>query len=420
MRFLFKFILGLIVLSPLALATVAWFALETQPIVTPPRALDHTDIARARQVIKENDPRRFPAGMQRKVRISERDLNRVANYLLQRVGGALQVSLRQDAARLRGSVRIPWLTMKPYLNIRLRVTGPGGKPQISGLRIGQVPVPDPLARLMIHQALAWLYRNGQGALAGEVIRKVEFSAGQVTLTYRWQPDLIDRARDTLTNPQEREAIAAYYSELATLQAAGKARRGSLPDVLQPLFRLTQQRSRPGNDPVSENRALLLVLGAWAAGRGMGQLLPRETRRSRIRRFGLSLERRRDLAQHFLVSAAIAAASDSTLSNAVGLFKEVRDARSGSGFSFADLAADRAGTRFGELTTRSAASARRVQHLLAAGVKEADIIPKVRDLPENMSATEFDRRYVKIGSPTYNEVTNEIERRIAACLLYKGG
>ena len=214
-------------------------------------------------------------------------------------------------------------------------------------------------------------------------------------------------------------MAAYYSELVGLQAAGKARRGSLPDVLQPLFRLAQQRSRSGEDPVSENRSLLLVLGAWAAGRGMGQLLPRETRRSRIRGFRLSLERRRDLAQHFLVSAAIAAGSDSTLSNAVGLFKEVRDARSGSGFSFADLAADRAGTRFGELATRSSASALRVQRLLAAGVKEADIIPRVRDLPENMSTAEFKSRYGKIGSPTYNEITNEIERRIEACLLYKG-
>jgi len=419
MRFLLKLILGLIILSPVALASVAWFALEAQPIVIPARALDHTDIARARQVIKENDPRRFPAGRQRTVRVSERDLNRVANYLLQRVDGALQVSLRQDDALLRGSVHVPWLAMKPYLNIRLRVTGPKGKPRISNLRIGQVPVPDLIARLVIHQALAWLYRSGQGALAGEIIRKIEFSVGQITFTYRWQPDLIDRARDTLTSPQEREAMAAYYSELVGLQATGKARRGSLPDVLQPLFRLAQQRSRSGSDLVSENRSLLLVLGAWAAGRGMGQLLPRETRRSRIRGFRLSLERRRDLAQHFLVSAAIAAGSDSTLSNAVGLFKEVRDARSGSGFSFADLAADRAGTRFGELATRSSASALRVQRLLAAGVKEADIIPRVRDLPENMSTAEFKSRYGKIGSPTYNEITNEIERRIEACLLYKG-
>ena len=45
--------------------------------------------------------------------------------------------------------------------------------------------------------------------------------------------------------------------------------------------------------------------------------------------------RKDFAQHFLASAALAARGDSTLSNAVGLFKEISDTDRGSGFSFTD-------------------------------------------------------------------------------------
>jgi hypothetical protein len=359
MRFLFKLVLWLTMLSLAALAIFAWFALEKQPTVAPSRTLNHTDIAHAKRVIKENDPRRLPAGTEQEVRISERDLNRVANYLLQRIAGSVQAKVRQNVALLSGSVRIPNLPMKPYLNISLRMADSGDGPRVSGLRIGQVPVSDPIAHLVIHHALTLLFRAGQGELPGDIVRKIDLSTGQVALTYRWQPGLVDRVRDTLTSQHDREAMAVYYNELVALQTAGKARRGSLSGALQPLFQLAQQRSRSGNDPVLENRALLLVLGAWAAGRGMGQLLPTEVRRGHLRGFRLSLGQRLDLAQHFLVSAAISSNSDSTLSDAVGLFKEVRDARKGSGFSFVDLAADRAGTRFGEVGTRSVASARRV-------------------------------------------------------------
>ena len=417
-RLLKRFLLLCLLLCPIAVAALAWFALETQPLVGPYRPLNQSDIDRARRVIKANDPRRLPAGIERRVQIGERDLNLVANYLLQRFGGSLQAELHPGQVRLSGSIRIPELTLKPYLNIRLLVTGGGDEARVSALRIGQVPVPDPVSRLIIRALMAHLYQTEQGALTREIVRKIEFTAGRLALTIRWQPDLIERARNSLTSPGERDAIAAYYRKLVTLQAAGRLGRGSLSTTLQPLFQLALQRSRSGADPVAENRSLLLVLGVWATNRGMGRLLAAGHRWGRIRRFGLTLEGRIDLAQHFLVSAAIASGSDSILSDAVGLFKEVSDSRGGSGFSFADLTADRAGTRFGELATRTITSARRLQQRLAAGVRESEMFPRAGDLPENLSAAGFRRRYGEIGSPAYNEVAAEIERRIAVCPLYR--
>jgi len=418
MRFLFKLTLWLILLSPVALATFVWFALEKQPTVAPSRTLNHADIARAQQVIEENDPRKLSTGTERKVRISEHELNLAANYLLQRIGGSIQAKVRQDVAQLSGSVRIPGLPLKPHLNISLSVDNSGGKPRVSDLRIGQVPLPDLVARLVIREVLSRLYRTERGELAGDIIKDLELSAGQIAIIYRWQPDLIGRTRDILMSRHERESVAAYYDELTALQVAGRVRDGSLPGALQPLFQLAQQRSMSSGDPVSENRSLLLFLGVWAANKGMGQLLPTEARQGRIKGFRLSLDNRNDLGQHFLVSAAISSGSDSMLSDAVGLFKEARDSQGSSGFSFVDLAADRAGSRFGEVATRSVASARRVQQLLAAGLEEIDIFPKVGDLPEHLSAAEFQRRYGEIDSPTYNKIAKEIERRIAACFLYQ--
>ncbi|MBI1991579.1 MAG: hypothetical protein HYS65_18110, partial [Betaproteobacteria bacterium] len=128
--------------------------------------------------------------------------------------------------------------------------------------------------------------------------------------------------------------------------------------------------------------------------------------------------REDFPQHFTISAAIAANAGAPLSDAIGLYKEVDDSRGGSGFSFNDIAADRAGTRFGELAAGSRESAMKLQRQVAAGVRDADILPPVSDLPEFMPEAEFKRRYGGIGAPAYKRTMDDIERRIAALPLYR--
>jgi hypothetical protein len=182
-----------------------------------------------------------------------------------------------------------------------------------------------------------------------------------------------------------------------------------------MFTAARTRSQDG-DPIAENKAMLTVLGTWASGRDISNLVPGNL--ARPHGFRLKLEQRRDFAQHFLSSAALAARGDSSLSNAVGLFKEIVDIDRGSGFSFTDIAADRAGTRFGELATRSTEDARRVQQLLAEGIEETAIMPPARDLPEHLDTQRFKELYGHVGSPAYQLVMQDIERRIAACSLYR--
>jgi uncharacterized protein YfiM (DUF2279 family) len=133
---------------------------------------------------------------------------------------------------------------------------------------------------------------------------------------------------------------------------------------------------------------------------------------------VTLNGRTDSPQHFTISAALAAHAGSPLADAIGLYKEVDDSRRGSGFSFNDLAADRAGTRFGELATRSPASARQLQQRAASGLREPDFMPHAADLPEYMPEAEFKRRFGGVGAPAYQGVMDDIERRVAACPLYR--
>jgi uncharacterized protein YfiM (DUF2279 family) len=125
--------------------------------------------------------------------------------------------------------------------------------------------------------------------------------------------------------------------------------------------------------------------------------------------------RHDSAQHFAVSAALAAWAGEPAANAIGLYKEVEDARGGSGFSFADLAADRAGTRFGELVAEGSP---RLDVALRGSLGDSDLAPSLDGLPEALSEAEFQRRYGGRDNPAYRQLLAEIERRLAALPLYR--
>jgi hypothetical protein len=134
---------------------------------------------------------------------------------------------------------------------------------------------------------------------------------------------------------------------------------------------------------------------------------------------VTLRGRSDWTKHFWVSAAIAVLANETISNAAGLLKEELDAdRGGSGFSFSDLLADRAGTTFALAATRHEASARVLQQRLAQGFRLEDFFPEAADLPEGIPDAELRSRYGGVGGEGYNRLIEEIERRVAACPAYR--
>lgn len=208
-----------------------------------------------------------------------------------------------------------------------------------------------------------------------------------------------------------QAATFYLGELHRLQQAGIGRQGRLGELLTPLFAAATTRSA-GGDPAAENRALLGLLAGWASGR---TLWARDG--ARLADYRLTLGGRRDLGRHFLVSAAIAASGETALSHLVGLLKEIADTGSGSGFSFADIAADRAGARFGELATRSPDEARELQRRVATGLADTELLPAVGDLPENLDGTAFRARFGTPAGESYRALIAEIDRRIASLPLY---
>ncbi len=414
MRALVKLILSATVLGLLATGALAWLALADTPSVSERRSLSHEDIARARELLRQHDPRRLAPGTQRSMEISQQDLDLAVQYLVGRLlEGHARVALAPDVMRIEASFLLPPWPLARHLNVDLTLGSVDGQAQLHGLSIGRLPVPGWLAGPLARQLARSLYGDDAVATAARALQRVQISPDRVELVYRWHPELIARARDTLLTEPDRAGLHHYLDLLASLQARGVGERGSLAELLVPMFSAAMVRSKDG-DPVLENTALLTVLGTWAARRDTGRLAPDAPR---PRPFRLRLGGRSDLAQHFLISAALAARGDSALSDAVGMYKEIADGQRGSGFSFTDLAADRAGTRFGELASRSPADASALQRLVAAGLTEQDILPPVRDLPEHLDWATFEQRYGSTDSAAFRQVAGDIERRLDALPLY---
>ena len=111
------------------------------------------------------------------------------------------------------------------------------------------------------------------------------------------------------------------------------------------------------------------------------------------------------------------AGGSVLANAIGAYKELDDSRGGSGFSFPDLLADRAGVELAEAATGSAAA--NMQRLMAEdGLKESDFMPLLDDLPEGLMEMEFRQRYSDLDDARYGHVKREINSRIALLPLHQ--
>jgi hypothetical protein len=133
------------------------------------------------------------------------------------------------------------------------------------------------------------------------------------------------------------------------------------------------------------------------------------------REGTTLAGRADWTQHYTLSAALAVLENPLVSDAGGLMKEQLDALTqGTGFSFGDLAADRAGVRFAVGATGSEEAARALRVRLQRGFVLEDYFPPAADLPESLSVEQFRAAYGGVGTPRYRQVVAEIDARLDHC------
>lgn len=405
-----------VLFAALAGSTVLpWLMLDAAPAIEPPAEFRRTDLAWVKALFHKHDPRLQPPDVIHSIRLDEGELNRLLNYAveLRRISG-IAAELTPGTATLTATLSVPRNPFGRYLNLTAEVAEAPGGIRIKHLQLGSLPLPGALANGMAHLAHRWLRRDETYATLADAFSRVNFDENQATLDYRWRPELLTqlerKSAELLITPEDQARMLTYAEQLDAL--VERHPRDSIVPLVRVVAPLFARAQASGGDVAEENRAVLTALAAYLSGISLPKLLEGDSPSiRRAPRVLLSLHGRRDFAEHFMISAALTINGGSRLANAIGLIKEEEDADKGSGFSFTDLAANRAGVRLGERATGG--SAARVAQRLAAARSDADLLPDFRDLPEFMPEAEFDRRFGPIGSTRYQRVIDRIDARLDA-------
>jgi len=125
-------------------------------------------------------------------------------------------------------------------------------------------------------------------------------------------------------------------------------------------------------------------------------------------------KRRDLAQHFFISAHLTATVGTQAAFAAGLAKELSDANGGSGFSFADVAANRAGVLFagGVLNERFSLVD------VADNFRVSVYMPSVAGLPEGLTIGDLKSQFGAPGEDRFGQQLKQVNQRVLQLPPYR--
>jgi len=248
----------------------------------------------------------------------------------------------------------------------------------------------------------------------------------VRIAYRPKDGLLDdlksAAKDTVAagDPKITKIYWQKMHEIHRTTPTGS--RVSIVQYLQPMFTLAKQRSAGGN-AVEENKAAIFAMAMFFGDirleRFIGKVREGEFAGGPRKISHVRLQDRHDWVQHYLLSAGLTLAGGRGIADFMGEVKQVQDETNKvSGFSFTDLAADRAGVRFAETATGSVDRARRMQEFLSRPIGEKKFFPEIRDLPGGLTAAQFKARYGELDGAKYKSMVAEIDRRIATIPMYR--
>jgi hypothetical protein len=413
MKTLLRITLGFIAAIIFVVAMMVFFGISNEPDIKLDWVMSQADIERAKKILHEGYKTR--ADEIGTIELSYADLNLAANYLLNRfTKGRALISLKENKLKFEVTAALPENRLGKYLNITFRLGNEDGNqlPTLTKFKAGKLLLPSKAAAFVIQTIIKHSKLNEYFLLATDPIKAVAIDADKITITYHPSQATLDTARDFLAhNTTQYDHAKVYKSKLAEIiRQHDPDWRLSLAELLQPLFALAYQRASL-DTAIEENRAIINTVNDYV-NHSKSVATP-------IKPFySAFIYKRNDLAQHFIGAAAITTSVNSEIAQVLGEEKELHDARDGSGFSFIDLAADKAGTRFGELAIASPRSARKLQQAMA-GIKDyTDFMPDPRTLPEHMDEAEFNKRYGSTQSEAYQMMSKRIDELIAAMPIYK--
>lgn len=339
--------------------------------------------------------------------------------------GTFDGTVGSEGLRINASLntRLPWRWNHVPLRARLLTSASGVT--LDDVRVGVIPVPGALAEWLLDGAIARIAPRSARPL-DQLIPAVNSQGGQALLLTVVAPPGLETPLRTQASLAlfaiDQEAVK-HYVKLLDGVGAGAPRPVPLDRLTRPLFARVLARVDAGGDIVAESRAAWVALATATVRRDLMRLIAGHKQNPPgtqvTGEIMASLAGRHDLAQHLALSAAFTVLFQDRLSYAAGEWKELNDSLpGGSGFSFVDLVADRAGVRLA-VSAHTPQDARAIAAFLArAGQNDLFDARIPRQFREGLSADAFKAGYGSIETPAYRARIERIDATLELLPLYR--
>lgn len=328
----------------------------------------------------------------------------------------LRLETRGQLLTIAGSHRLP---LGRWLNVTLVAQGPSAGFPRTRLGVGAWTLPPLLSRWTLELG-RWLVHLGRSDVPGldQAVRDFSIRDGSVSafVNLPGKSGLIDQMAGIVALPVDSAEVVRIYCALAERQRRQPS--GDFAEHVRRAFSLNPA----GANTKGSNQAAFVALGMLLVDDRVADFAEStrdQVKRCRVPTVAASIYNRTDWTQHWALSAAIAAGAGVQLSEAVGEWKELADslARQSrfavgdpSGFSMADLAADRAGFRAASAAVRPDRAEAVANHLALATPEQ--LLPRALTRREDgLTNAEFVRRYGGVDDPRFKARVGEIDRAL---------
>jgi len=433
LKTMLRIIVGALLLPVLlvtAVTVLAFYALEDKPLVERRVPVDHATVAAGKTLLKRIKIQVESADDQGTTLLVTEDemrhLARMASHTFARLNTDLYFDSTSVNSRM--SVQMPANPFGAYLNLGVQIGQSSDGIGIDRLSIGPLDISGRWLLPLTARLADVLLKDKQASALLASVRGFQIEGKTALLSVVPRPDARAQFKHAVRTlqaarfpPGEEERVVHYYDSLVAIaEDQGNRQRHSLSVYLKPLMVDATRRSI-GNSAAAENRAALWAMVIYFSNGAFETLVGKlvSSQRPLVRApTGVTLGGRQDFMLHFLYSAGITLATQQGIGIAAGEYKELLDSgNDGSGFSFADLAADRAGIQFVTVATASEAAARQLQESLVANNGEAGFFPDTADLLEGLSEEQFRQQFGSVESERYRKQLALIDQRIARLPVY---
>ena len=378
-----KFSLQLLVIFFIVSTLFIVLTISTKPILTDSEKVYGRVIKKAYSSLKELREELLKDDQNFAVSLSEEELNSMLLVANDLASVNMRINLGVDNGIFVFQLSTRMLSQPLFINGFCLLGGAAGK-LIDECKIGLIPINGKVMEFFIAKS-AQLFGGGELAeLVKDSFSSVQVEQGYLIGKMRKSQSLGENIRQRKSQfvkiskrlfqnaTMHKDAVAVYIDALISIPHS----ETRLSVYIAQAFK-TAEASPNALPPTRENEAALWAVAILVGSKQFADMigldnLPQNLRRTQINgRFDHSL--------HYVYSMIIEFTTNVSLSNKVGLYKELLDSEGGSGFSFDDLVADRAGTKLAHVATLDNKHAVHIQAWFASN--EIILLPKL-DFPNN--------------------------------------